>query len=137
MLTKPKFRTTPPVPRNRRRISGYLLAAAAGLVVSGAVVVFFSAVIFLLQIPEALSSVFGIIAFGTGCLFAGIFAGRVKRRNGLPTGTAAALLMLVPVLILSVMTGNFSGEAVTGRIVTAILCGAVGGVIGVNKNPFR
>ncbi|MCL2638596.1 MAG: TIGR04086 family membrane protein [Oscillospiraceae bacterium] len=117
--------------RNNRRID--LLSVAFGAAAGGAALPLFALLIWLLQLPVTLSGTFSLLAFGFGCLISGITAGRLKRQYGLVSGVKSALLLLLLLTLVTLVMGNLTGEFFLGRGVVAVLCGAVGGVIGVNK----
>ncbi|MCL1904241.1 MAG: YrzE family protein [Oscillospiraceae bacterium] len=140
---------------NYRRVRFYIVAAVVGAIASGVSLVAFSLLVFLLGIPVAQSGFFSIMAFGIGCLVAGFTAGAKKRQGGLSTGIKAALLFCVPVILIGLVLNGFAfaatGAAVAegavqtagssaigvgtfGKVTLAVLCGSVGGVLGVNRN---
>jgi putative membrane protein (TIGR04086 family) len=117
--------------RNNHKI--YLLSTVFGALAGGAALLLFALVIWLLQLPVGLGGTFALLAFGFACLISGVATGRLKRQYGLINGAKSALLLLVLLLLITLFTGNLTGEFFFGRAVTALLCGSVGGVIGVNK----
>jgi putative membrane protein (TIGR04086 family) len=110
--------------------------------------VLFALLMFLLRLPIEQTDFFSLLAFGIGCLVTGYFAGAAKRQGGLATGIKAAILFAVPVALLGLVLGGLTTPDIAGeeagvfaafvqlmnRTVIAVLCGAIGGVIGVNKN---
>jgi hypothetical protein len=146
---KRQKKSRPPV---YRRLRVYTKAALFGGIASGAALVLFSLLVFLLRLPVAHSGFFSLLAFGIGCLVAGFTSGSMKRCNGLTNGIKAALLFTLPVVTVGLVTGLFalpaeiapagataaeaasSMPAVVNKVITAVLCGAAGGVAGVNKN---
>jgi len=117
--------------RNNHKI--YLLSTVLGAAAAGAALLLFALLIWLLQLPVGLSGTFSLLAFGFGCLISGMAAGRLKRQYGLINGAKCALLLLLILTFITLVMGNLTGEFFLGRAVTAVLCGSVGGVIGVNK----
>jgi putative membrane protein (TIGR04086 family) len=117
--------------RNNNKI--YLLSAVFGAAAGGAALLLFALLIWLLQLPVGLGGTFSLLAFGFACLISGVTSGRLKRQYGLVNGVKSAFLLLLLLLLITLIIGNLTGEFFLGRTVTAILCGAVGGVIGVNK----
>ncbi|MCL2036235.1 MAG: TIGR04086 family membrane protein [Oscillospiraceae bacterium] len=128
-------RSKPPV---QRRFRVYIASVAAGAISSVTALVLFALLSFLLKLPVGYSGFFSLLAFGIGCLVAGFSAGMLKRQGGLASGIAAALLFTLPVALIGFVLGGLSitaGELnLTGKIIVAVLGGAVGGVLGVNKN---
>jgi len=137
-----------------RRLKVYITAAVAGAIAAGAALLLFALMIFFLKLPVSHSRFFSLLSFGTGCLVAGFFAGRTKRRGGIGSGIKAALLFTLPVVLLGFTLGDFSasppigaeetasaasvgtgaGLAALNKLIIAVLCGAAGGVAGVNKD---
>ncbi|MCL2698576.1 MAG: TIGR04086 family membrane protein [Oscillospiraceae bacterium] len=121
------------MPAKRHGYRVYILSSIFGALAGGAVLPLFALLIWLLQLPVGLSGTFALLAFGFACLISGITAGRLKRQGGLFGGIKAALLLLLVLVVVTFIMGNLTGELFLGRLVTAILCGSVGGVLGVNK----
>jgi len=145
-------------PPSYRRFKVYIVSVVLGAIASGTALILFSLLVFILRLPVTQSGIFSLLAFGIGCLVAGFTAGAMKRQGGLGAGIRAALLFTVPVIVIGFVLGGFASEAtpavaeaadaaregappaaITGvsslnRIIIAILCGAIGGVFGVNKN---
>jgi putative membrane protein (TIGR04086 family) len=117
--------------RNNHRV--YLLSTAFGALAGGATLPLFALLIWLLQLPVGLGGTFALLAFGFACLISGVTAGRLKRQYGLINGAKASLLLLLILTLVTFIMGNLTGDFFLGRAVVAILCGSVGGVIGVNK----
>jgi putative membrane protein (TIGR04086 family) len=105
----------------------------AGAIASGVALVLFSLLVFVLGLPVSYSGVFSMLAFGIGCIVSGIFAGAMKRQNGLSAGVKAALLFMVPVAAIGFVFGE-GGAGLLNNVVVAVMCGAVGGVMGVNRH---
>lgn len=95
-----------------------------------------SLVMWLMQLPVETAETFGQLAFGVGCLVSGIFAGKFIRRAGIFSGIKAALLLFLPVATIMVISGGGDGSSLFGRMIIAVICGAVGGVIGVNNASY-
>jgi putative membrane protein (TIGR04086 family) len=132
-----------------RKFRVYVASAVLGAIASAAALVLFSLLMFLLRLPVERADFFSLLAFGIGCLVTGYFAGAAKRQGGLATGIKAAVLFAIPVALLGLVLGGFSATEIEAqevgrtlaaiaemlnKTVTAVLCGAVGGVLGVNKN---
>ncbi|MCL1788929.1 MAG: hypothetical protein FWG33_01065 [Oscillospiraceae bacterium] len=136
-----------------RKFRFYIVSAVLGAIASGVALIIFSLFVFLLGIPVAQSGFFSLLAFGIGCIVAGFAAGAKKRQGGLATGIKAALLFTLPVALVGMFLGGFEfpsagaegtaavsgvsaaiGVGTFSKVTIAILCGAVGGVLGVNRN---
>jgi len=114
---------------NRIYLFSTILGAAAGALALPV----FSLIIWLLQLPVGLGGTFSLLAFGFACLIAGMTAGRLKRQGGLINGVKAALILLAVLTVIAFIMGDLSSDFFTGRLATAVLCGSVSGVLGVNR----
>lgn len=115
------------------KMRAYILSTIIGTLLTCLALAIFAAIVWLLQLANDFFDTFALLAFGTGCLTAGITIGRIKKQGGLVKGFKVGVLMLIPLIIVTLISGNFTLEFFLGRFVTAVLCGSVGGVIGVNK----
>lgn len=115
------------------RIRAYILALIIGAFFALLALLVFSAALWILGFPVELGGVFASLSFGIGCLASGIAIGRIKKRGGLSKGFKVGILMLIPVIPAALISGGFSAGHLAGRLAVAVLCGMVGGVIGVNK----
>jgi hypothetical protein len=129
----------------------YVASAILGAIAAGVSLVLFALLMFLLRLPIEQGDFFSLLAFGIGCLVTGYFAGAAKRQGGLATGVKAAILFAVPVALLGLVLGGMTAPEVAAgaeadggtlaaigqlinKTIIATLCGAIGGVLGVNKN---
>lgn len=148
MVTTMRVRTR----KSNRRAKVYIVSACAALLASGAALLCFSAIVFALKLPVAQSGFFSFLAFGIGCVVAGYVSGAYKRQGGIMSGVKAALVFALPIALVGfVIAGSavvdVSAEAVSAvepavtarlgvfnKVFVAVLCGGVGGVLGVNRN---
>ncbi|MCL2109225.1 MAG: TIGR04086 family membrane protein [Oscillospiraceae bacterium] len=121
------------MPAKRRGIRVYILSTIVGVIAGGLTLPLFSLVIRLLQLPVVVGDNFALTAFGVACLAAGFTAGRLRSRGGFISGVKAALLLVLLVFVATFVLGGLSGDYFVGRLITALICGSVGGVLGVNK----
>lgn len=120
------------------RFRAYIIALIAGAFFALVALIVFSAAVWLLQLSAELADTLSVLSFGTGCLAAGITIGRLKKQGGLVKGFKVGFIMVIPLIPAAIIGGSFSAAFLTGRLVTSIICGMVGGVIGVNNTgSFR
>ncbi|MCL2086045.1 MAG: TIGR04086 family membrane protein [Oscillospiraceae bacterium] len=118
----------------------YIISVVLGALGSIVMLLLCSLIMWLLKLPPETGETFGMVSFGAGCLIAGMISAKIIHRAGMLCGIKAALLLLLPVMAVSIVTALFSTtstnliELLLGRAINAIICGAVGGVIGVNDN---
>ena len=129
--------------RNRRSLPAAVSAVTAALCGSGAVfvlIVIFGAVMTRIDIGDGVLSVLTSAALCVGAYFGGYVAARKRRQSGLLMGALCGLIMFGVIFAGSYFfagtAGGFSGSA---KLVMTLVCGAVGGIVGVNsrKNWFR
>lgn len=111
--------------------AGALLLVLFLLVISGILVAAKS-------LPQNLLSPIVLVACGLSSFFAGYVCVRIARMRGMLYGILTGLLLFTVVFVEGVIAVNepLSFEAlVKGLLMT--LCGAVGGIIGVNKRRKR
>ena len=121
------------MPTRRRNFRIYILSAFVGVIAGGLALAFFSLVLWFLQLPVRFGDNFALTAFGTACLAAGFTTGRLKKSGGLVHGVKSALLLFLVLAAVTFVTGDLSGDFLIGRLTVTVICGSVGGVIGVNK----
>jgi putative membrane protein (TIGR04086 family) len=121
------------MPVKQRELRTYLLSTILGAVAGVLMLPLFSFVIWIFQLPVQLGDTFALLAFGVGCLVAGIMSGVLRRTGGLLGGLKAALLLFLVLIAVTLVMGNLSGEFILGRLTVTVICGSVGGVIGVNR----
>ncbi|MCL2077138.1 MAG: TIGR04086 family membrane protein [Oscillospiraceae bacterium] len=119
--------------KSRSDLKIYIISSVLGAVAGGLTLPLFSFIIWFLQLRVELGETFGLLAFGVACLVAGIAAGRMKNRGGLISGIKSALLLLLALAVVTLITEGLTGEFLLGRLTAAVICGSVGGIIGVNK----
>jgi putative membrane protein (TIGR04086 family) len=124
----------------RRDFRIYILSAVVGAAVCGVALLLFSVLMWLLQLPVRAGDLLSLLIFGAGCLAAGITSGKIKRKGGIGCGVRSALIMLAVLILVTLVRSWFgfgfgvNGEFLLSRLTTAVFCGTIGGVIGVNKN---
>ena len=109
-----------------------VVCASVGLVTAALWLLLAAALMTAVDLPDGVVSPIAVSALGLGSLFAGFLAARRIRKNGLVLGTLCGLLIFVVAL--------FAGLSIFGRVqvgfslfklTVSVLCGAIGGVLGV------
>ncbi|MGN0610598.1 MAG: TIGR04086 family membrane protein, partial [Ruminiclostridium sp.] len=62
----------------------------------------------------------------------GMFYGGGKGKNGFAWGTLGGAVIFTMCFAVSVISGNFSGIAFISKLVTCLVSGCIGGIVGVN-----
>ena len=123
----------------RHEVNVYVFSAIIGAAAGGLALLLCSLLMWLLQLPVAAGSALSLLSFGAGCLAAGITAGKLRRQGGISSGVKTALIMLVLLTLVTLVRswfgygGGVTGEFLLGRLTAAVICGTVGGILGVNK----
>ena len=106
---------------------------AVGLAVTAVMLMLFAVLMTVKDLPDGAIAPMALSALGVGCLAAGFAAARRIGRRGLLVGaiTGAGLCLL------TLTVGWFTGGASTAgtvlfKAVLTVLCGAIGGVLGVD-----
>lgn len=116
-----------------RKLSPYIFSTVAGAAVSIIFIIIFAFAMYALGAPLYFGEYFSLMAFGCGCMAAGFFCGRIKRRGGLKLGFRCAVIFLGIIAVGAAVSGNFNGTAAIAKILTAVITGCTGGVLGVNR----
>ncbi len=86
-----------------------------------------------LQFPLYFAEYFSLAAFGCGCMMSGFICGRIKKHSGLKLGFQCGFILLGLCAVGSLLSGLWSGAEVISKVLTAVLTGCTGGVLGVNR----
>lgn len=95
----------------------------------------FSALLTYTNLSESLIQPVVISVTGISIFVGSFFATRKIKKNGIIKGIAVGLIYIFLIYIISSVVNNANFELNTGSIVMmaiGILCGAIGGIIGVN-----
>ena len=118
----------------RLRFTAYIISVGIGIFAVLCSALVFGLAMRLIPLTEDCGKAFGLAAFAVGCLSGGVFIGRVRRHGGIAAGVSSAMLLLIPVTVGTLVFSGTSGflPSMLGRTFVALICGAVGGIIGVN-----
>ncbi|MDR1673905.1 MAG: TIGR04086 family membrane protein, partial [Oscillospiraceae bacterium] len=110
----------------------YVLFIGVGTVIILALAALFSLITTYVTASPEIVTVMANVALCVGCIAAGYGAAKKRRKHGLITGllTGAAIYLTVYVAGVIVL-GRFASMTGFGRFIMVVLCGAIGGVIGV------
>ncbi len=116
-----------------KKINTYIFSTVMGAGLSVILILLFAGMMYTLQFPLYTAGYFSLLALGCGAMLSGFISGKIKHRGGLKTGFRCAVILLVLCGTGAAISGNFDGTAAAAKIVTAVICGCTGGVLGVNK----
>ncbi len=116
-----------------KRINTYIFSTVMGAGLSVLLIFLFAWVMYALQFPLYTAEYFSLLALGCGAMLSGFICGRIKRHKGLKTGFRCGVILLVLCGIGAAISGNFDGTSAAAKILTVVICGCTGGVLGVNR----
>lgn len=96
-----------------------------------------AAAVYVMQLPVEVCGAFGTLSLSLGCLAAGYVIGRKKLRRGIKQGFLCGTALFLLCVILSAVFGSVTAAGFLGRLAVCTVSGAVGGVIGVNRQQKR
>lgn len=117
-----------------QKAATYALATISGALCSVILLTLSALLMYALQTPLYFADYLSLMALGGGCLLSAFICGRIKKRQGLLIGIKCAGIMLLLCLIGSLISGNFSGNEAVTKLLTLIITGCTGGVLGVNRD---
>jgi putative membrane protein (TIGR04086 family) len=107
-----------------------------GLVISVPIALF-AAAMDMLSLPPEAAGVLSLITLGAGCTVSGFVCGCVKKSHGLRRGFRCALIMIAVIMTGALISGSLDGASAAAKCITAVICGCMGGVLGVNRVTER
>jgi len=116
-----------------KRINTYIFSTVMGAGLSVLLIFLFAWVMYALQFPLYTAEYFSLLALGSGAMLSGFISGRIKRHGGLKVGFRCGVILLVLCGIGAAISGNFDGTSAAAKILTVVICGCTGGVLGVNR----
>lgn len=116
-----------------QRAGTYVFSTAVGAAVSIALVFLTALIMYVLQTPLQLAGYFSLFSIGTGCMVSGFICGSIKKRKGLLVGLECAVILMFLCVIGTVIGGTLNGTELLPKLITCVLTGCTGGVLGVNR----
>lgn len=114
------------------------VSVAIGLIVSAVLLFLAAALMTIKDLPEGAVSPIAVSTLGVGTLVSGFLAAKRTGKNGLMMGAACGFV----VFLLALMAGlSIFGKVQSGftlfKFAVSVLCGAIGGVLGVGGKKHR
>lgn len=119
---------------NKNAIAGlwvFLLAALAGVLVTVCGLLGFAAWMTAQHASGSMAAPLATAAVGIGSCCSGWLAAFCKRERGLLCGAVQGVLFAALLFVLAVPAGIFAENAVLLRFAAVVLCGSLGGFLGV------
>lgn len=111
----------------------YIFSTVAGAAVSVIFITLFALLMYALQFPLYFAEYFALMSLGCGCMMSGFICGRIKKRSGLKLGLQCAAILLLLSALGALISGSWSGTEAVQKIMTCVITGCTGGVLGVNR----
>lgn len=119
-------------------VSCMLMSAGFGIIVILLCLLCFAMLLSKLNAPPALVSAMASVSLCVGGYCGGYLCARKKRRNGLAMGVACGVIIFMIVMIFGIVFAKAAiGVSSGGKLFFTMLCGAIGGVVGVNTKKRR
>ncbi|MCM1054820.1 MAG: TIGR04086 family membrane protein [Bacteroides sp.] len=115
----------------------FAVSAAVGAVSVLIAAAVCSAAVYAMQLPVEICGALGVLSLGFGCLAAGYTLGRKKQRHGIKQGVLCGSALFLLCVSASVIFGSVTAAGFFARLAVCIVFGAVGGVIGVNRQIYK
>lgn len=98
----------------------------------------FAFVLSRINAPAVLVSVLATIALGIGGYFGGYLCARKRHKNGMMLGVICGIIIFMVILLIGAVFAKAAlGLGSAGKLMLTMICGAVGGVVGVNTKKHR
>lgn len=98
----------------------------------------FAFIISKIDVNDSIVTVLSCVALCVGAYVGGYFAAKKRRKNGLLMGVICALFMFFVILMISMFfIRTIAGFSPSLKLLLTIVCGAVGGIVGVNSKNSR
>ena len=115
-----------------------LSSSLIGLLVIIICLLLFSFIMTKVDAPDGIVSTMSVIALCIGSFVGAYIASRKRRQNGLLIGIITGVITYIAILIIGIIiTKTSAGMGFFSKLIIAAICGAIGGVIGVNSRQKR
>ena len=115
----------------------FLLFGALGVAVTAAALAGFAQLMAGQGCSGSIVSTFATMAVCTGSLLCALAAAFRKKARGLLTGLLQSTFLAAPLVLSAVWNGTAAKSAVVCRILAVLLCGCIGGLLGVTLRSRR
>ncbi len=122
----------------RRWIQTIAIGVGIGILVSALLLLIAAVLMTVIDWPDSAVSPVSVAALGIGALSAGWIAARRTGKNGLVLGSVSGLVILLITLIAGLLSfGTVQSGFALFKLAVSVLCGAIGGVLGVGGKKHR
>jgi putative membrane protein (TIGR04086 family) len=117
----------------KKRIFTYIFSTACGALAAAIMVLLLALVSYILGFKRDMAGGMAFAALTGRCFVSGLICGLIRKRGGLISGAVCAAAMLIPLLLISLFTGGFSGSEIIVKTASMLTASCTGAVIGVNR----
>lgn len=115
-----------------------LSSAFIGLLVICIFLLAFSYIMTKIDAPDGVISLMSVTALSAGAFSGSYIASKRRRQNGMLIGIAVGLIIYSCILIAGIIyTRSSGGIGFLPKLIIAVICGAIGGILGVNSKQKR
>ncbi|MGN0602132.1 MAG: TIGR04086 family membrane protein [Oscillospiraceae bacterium] len=119
-------------------IADTVLSSLLGFVVIFLCVLFFAFIVTKIDATDKVINVLSGIALCVGAYAGGYISAKKRRKNGLLMGILCGLFMFLIILVAgSFFVKTTSGFSPSIKLILTLVCGAIGGIVGVNSKRNR
>lgn len=111
----------------------FVFSSVTGALIAIAALILTSAAVYILQLPVEICGTLALISLSCGCFGGGYALGKRKRRHGLKQGFLCGSALFLLCLLGGLIFGTVSAAGIVRRLIVCITAGAIGGVIGANR----
>lgn len=113
-------------------------SSLTGFVIVFVCVILFAFIITKIDVTDKVVSVLSGAALCIGAYAGGYVSAKKRKRNGLFMGVLCGLFMFLVILIIGTFfVHTISGISPSLKLVLTVICGSVGGIVGVNSKKGR
>ncbi len=117
----------------KRFVRPVLVGALVGALSCLVMLLVMAAVMAAVDVPKVAVTPLAIAAGAFGAFISGLVGARIAKEKGWLFGAACGLLLFVMVLIAGfAVLKDVRGASLAAKLATMVICGAIGGIIGVN-----
>lgn len=119
-------------------LSRAMLSAGWAILIVLLIVLAFAFILTRIDVPESVVSVVTAAALCIGAYVGGYIGARKNRRNGLLLGIICGAVIFIILFLMSIFFAK-SAEGLSGgaKLFLVMLCGSIGGIVGVNSKKSR
>ncbi len=115
-----------------------LSSSFIGVLVIVGCLLLFAAIMTKVDVPEGVMSAMSVFALCVGAFSGAYIASRKHRHNGMIIGILTGVIIYSLILIVGIIFAKSSVNfGLFSKLVITLICGAIGGIIGVNSRQKR